>query len=502
VQKPDVYAQLNLFDGLSLIEVVPNTPVLLGRLHHMVVNPSAVRGLQQRVVQQEVEFPSRSEHSGNFADRAINIVDVLEHQTCERSVKALIAEWQRECARLHITRPAASMCRNRDLCRCRVNTSHCAPRRCECTRNLAITRTDIKHLWHTGKFAYDKGDDLIFIFGVSPIGESIDPPLSMLFPQTPRQVSRHTKHTTVRIMKFSVWPNIKYAIDDVLDLARWLDDGRWYGMWFADHYMPNTGTTEVNDGDSHEVWGLLPAVAVVTEKLRLGPLVAPTSIHHPALLANRAATLDHVSHGRFVLGLGAGWQINEHNAYGIELEAPKARVDRFEEAIQIVRSLLTEKRTNFDGSVYTITDAPCEPKPVQAELPILVGTGGDRMLRITARHADEWNTWGRPDGAAERMAAMREACERVGRDPGTLRCSVQSIVVVTDDEEATRRVLDGPGGERAIAGRPAELVEMLSAYRETGFDEFIVPDWFMGPTAAARREMLERFMTEVVSALN
>ena len=100
------------------------------------------------------------------------------------------------------------------------------------------------------------------------------------------------------------------------------------------------------------------------------------------------------------------------------------------------------------------------------------------------------------------MAAMRSACERVGRDPATLRCSVQSIVVVTDDDEATRRVLDGPGGERAIAGRPDELVELLSAYRSTGFDEFIVPDWFMGPTATARREMLERFMTEVVSALD
>ena len=175
---------------------------------------------------------------------------------------------------------------------------------------------------------------------------------------------------------------------------------------------------------------------------------------------------------------------------------------RFEESIQIIRSLLDQPRTDFDGKIHTIRDAPCEPTPVQERLPILVGTGGDRMLRITARHADEWNTWGRPDGAAERMTAMRAACERVGRDPGTLRCSVQSIVVVTDDDDATKRVLDGPSGERAIAGRPIELVEMLAAYREIGFDEFIVPDWFMGPPATARREMLERFMTEVVGALD
>ncbi|MGB0737626.1 MAG: LLM class flavin-dependent oxidoreductase [Ilumatobacteraceae bacterium] len=303
-------------------------------------------------------------------------------------------------------------------------------------------------------------------------------------------------------MDFSVWPNMSYPVEEILDLARWLDAGEWHGFWFADHYMGNTGTTEVSDTPGHECWAILPAVAAVTCRMRLGPLVAPTSIHHPALLANRAVTIDHLSNGRFVLGLGAGWQINEHHAYGIELEAPGRRVTRFEESIQIIRSLLDQPRTDFDGKIHTIRDAPCEPTPVQERLPILVGTGGDRMLRITARHADEWNTWGRPDGAAERMAAMRAACERVGRDPGTLRCSVQSIVVVTDDDEATKRVLNGPGGERAIAGRPTELVEMLAAYREIGFDEFIVPDWFMGPTATARREMLERFMTEVVSALD
>ncbi|MEK9938073.1 MAG: LLM class flavin-dependent oxidoreductase, partial [Ilumatobacter sp.] len=210
-------------------------------------------------------------------------------------------------------------------------------------------------------------------------------------------------------MDFSVWPNMSYPVEEILDLARWLDAGEWHGFWFADHYMGNTGTTEVSDTPGHECWAILPAVAAVTCHMRLGPLVAPTSIHHPALLANRAVTIDHLSNGRFVLGLGAGWQINEHHAYGIELEAPGRRVTRFEESIQIIRSLLDQPRTDFDGKIHTIRDAPCEPTPVQERLPILVGTGGDRMLRITGRHADEWNTWGRPDGAAERMTAMRAA---------------------------------------------------------------------------------------------
>ena len=138
-------------------------------------------------------------------------------------------------------------------------------------------------------------------------------------------------------MKFSLWPNLSHSPADVLELARYADDNGWYGVWYADHYMMNTGDTSFAPGDVHEAWGILPALAAVTSKVRVGPLVSPTSVHHPAVLANRAATIDHLSNGRFVLGIGAGWQINEHTAYGIELEAPGARVSRFEEAIQIVR---------------------------------------------------------------------------------------------------------------------------------------------------------------------
>ena len=224
-------------------------------------------------------------------------------------------------------------------------------------------------------------------------------------------------------------------------------------------------------------------------------------MHHPALLANRAATIDHVSHGRFVLGLGAGWQINEHHAYGIPLDEPKARVDRFDEAIQIIRSLLDAPRTTFNGAVYTITDAPCEPKPVQARLPLLVGTGGDRMLRITARHADEWNTWGHPDGAGERLAALRAACERVGRDAATVRTSVQVAVHLSDDADANAKVLAGPLGSRSIAGGASELLDTFAAYAALGFDEFIVPDWLMGRTAAERQDHLDRLHTEVIAHL-
>jgi alkanesulfonate monooxygenase SsuD/methylene tetrahydromethanopterin reductase-like flavin-dependent oxidoreductase (luciferase family) len=272
-------------------------------------------------------------------------------------------------------------------------------------------------------------------------------------------------------------------------------------MWFADHYMPNTGDETVQPGDVHECWAMLPAIAAVTERIRIGPLVAPTSVHHPAVLANRAATIDHVSNGRMVLGIGAGWQINEHHAYGIELQEPGQRVTRFDEAIQIIRSLLANERTDFHGEYYDITDAPCEPKPVQSPLPILVGTGSPRMLRITARHAQEWNTWGAPSMAGGALDKLLAACDDVGRDPATVRKSAQALVFATDDPSFAATIRDGDMGARSIVGSNDELVASLGEYAELGFDEFIVPDFTLGNTPEERTDRYRMLQSEVISQL-
>ena len=291
-------------------------------------------------------------------------------------------------------------------------------------------------------------------------------------------------------MKFSIWPNINRAPADLLGEVRVAEDTGWYGVWLADHYMPNTGDTTPARGDTYECWALLPALAAVTERIRIGTLVSPTSVHHPALLAKRAATIDRLSGGRMVLGLGAGWQINEHHAYGIELEPPGKRVSRFQEAIQIAASLLSEESTTFHGACYDITDAPCEPKPIQSPLPLLVGTGSPRMLRITARHANEWNTWGTPELAGARRTALTEACDEVGRDPATMWTSINVLVD-----------LDGSApvpGRPTIFGSAQQLVDRLGQYAELGFDEFILPDWNLGTDKSERADKLARIKTEVL----
>ena len=291
------------------------------------------------------------------------------------------------------------------------------------------------------------------------------------------------------------------APSEVLDTARWAEANGFHGVWYADHYMPNTGSEEIQPGEVHECWAMLPALAAVTERVRIGSLVSPTSVHHPAVLANRAASVDHLSNGRLVLGLGAGWQINEHRAYGIELEPPRRRVDRFEEAIRIIRSLLTEERTTFHGSIYTITDAPADPKPVQSPLPILVGTGGPRMMRITARFATEWNTWGTVASSAARRAAFVAACESVQIDPADKWTSAQALVFLTDDDAAAERVRSGEMGARSIAGTADRLVDELGQYAANGFDEFIVPAWNLGDTAPERRDALARLHADVLTQL-
>lgn len=305
-----------------------------------------------------------------------------------------------------------------------------------------------------------------------------------------------------RQMRFSVWPAPGRPVDEILDLARLTDNLGWFSFWFADHYMGNSGSTELVEGDTHEAWSILPAVAAVTSKIRLGPLVAPTSIHHPALLANRAITIDHLSGGRMVLGLGAGWQINEHHAYGIELEAPGPRVSRFEESIQIVRSLLDNERTNFDGDFYTFTDAPCDPKPIQSKLPILVGTGGARMCRITARHAQEWNTWGAPEMAGNARQTYTTACEAVGVDPKSLHTSVQAMFFLTEDDDKIANIKGGDMGPRSIAGSTEHIIDQIGQFGELGFDEVIIPDFTLGASKEERAAVYELFTAEVVPQLS
>ena len=203
-------------------------------------------------------------------------------------------------------------------------------------------------------------------------------------------------------MRFSVWPGAAQPWSGLLDLARQADEGFWHCVYVADHFMANTllpNTDRPEDGIL-EGTGVLAALASATTRVRLANLVLSITYRHPAVLANWAATVDHVSDGRLTLGLGTGWQGNEHRQYGLELGRRSERVDRFAEALVVISGLLTEPTTTFRGHYYQLSDASCEPKPVQSPLPLLIAGGGPRMLRLIARYAHEWNTGRRLGGFA------------------------------------------------------------------------------------------------------
>jgi alkanesulfonate monooxygenase SsuD/methylene tetrahydromethanopterin reductase-like flavin-dependent oxidoreductase (luciferase family) len=302
-------------------------------------------------------------------------------------------------------------------------------------------------------------------------------------------------------MLFSAWPNFNRPWADLAEFAAYIDQGDWWCLWYADHYMGNTGSEVRSDDGGLEAWAVMGALATHTKRVRIGTLVSPTTIHHPAIMANRAATVDQISGGRLTLGLGAGWQINEHAAYGIELFEAKDRVDRFDEAIQIIRRMFTEPRVSFAGRHFTIDDAPCEPKPTQNPLPIVVGTSGPRMSRIAAKWADQWNVWGTPETVAKASVAMDRACEAEGRTASEQFRSAQALVFMVDDDAAAEKIRANAPADRSLIGSTSYLVDQLGQYQASGIDEFILPDFTLGKTIEQRIAAYDRFHSEVVSQL-
>lgn len=298
-------------------------------------------------------------------------------------------------------------------------------------------------------------------------------------------------------MRFSFWPIARQSWEDVLTLARHVERTGWDGIWYADHFMPNT--PEASD-PCHEVWTTVAGLAVSVPRLRIGPLVAGNTYRHPAVVANMAATIDHMSGGRLVLGLGAGWQENEHRAYGLEYYTVGERLRRLEEACQVIKALFNEPRANFQGRYYRLEDAPMEPKPVQKPLPLMIGGGGEKVtLRITARYADEWNVWGDVDRLRQKMGVLDGHCESVGRDPSAIQRSAAVLVYLSDDKSVVKRIREEPQARPSIAGNSAELAEIVTEYARAGVDELIVPDFHMEP-GTAKTEFLDRFIEEVAPA--
>ncbi len=291
-------------------------------------------------------------------------------------------------------------------------------------------------------------------------------------------------------MRFSVWPNLMQPASAVLDVARHAERTGWDGVWVADHFMGDGGSFGPTESPTLEATAVLSALAATTDRVRIGSLVLGATYRHPAVVAKWAVTTDLVSAGddgagRLVLGLGAGWQQNEHEQYGIDLPPVRDRVTRFGEYCDAVTSLLRRPVSQLDGEWFRLTDALSEPKaPASPDrpngIPLLVGGKGDRMLAITARYADEWNMWGLPELIGARSAALDRACDAIDRDPATIARSTQALMLPTTSSEEADRFVTDAAPRAAIAGPPDMLAETALRWRDVGVGEVIVPDWHLG----------------------
>jgi len=209
----------------------------------------------------------------------------------------------------------------------------------------------------------------------------------------------------------TTWPELRAVWQEADDM-----DGQFESLWNWDHFYP---LAPPYDGPNLEGWTMLAALAQATRQVRVGAMVNGMHHRHPAVTANMAATLDHIAGGRFELGMGAGWNEMESDAYGMPLGTLKQRSDRFEEGMEVIVSLLADRETSFSGEYFHLENAWCEPKPLQDRIPIVIGgKGRKRTLRTAARFADQWDMTfpENPAEWAELNAVLEGHCETVGRD--------------------------------------------------------------------------------------
>ena len=261
-------------------------------------------------------------------------------------------------------------------------------------------------------------------------------------------------------VRFGICTDQNLPFETLAERWRYFEQLRFDSVWDCDHFSQPSRP----DGPYFEGWTLLAALAARTERIRVGVLVSSNTFRHPALIAQQAVTLDHISNGRLELGLGAGWFVAEHDRFGIPFPPPGERVGRFHEAVQIIGSLLRHETTTFAGRYYRLAGAYVRPAPVQKPRPPLtLGAHRPRMLRICAEYADSWNSFGTVEEMRERNLILDDHCAAIGRDPREIRRSFYGWAAQMKDQ-GLPDPWESTGAFEDVVGR----------YLAVGIDEFVI----------------------------
>jgi F420-dependent oxidoreductase-like protein len=287
------------------------------------------------------------------------------------------------------------------------------------------------------------------------------------------------------------------------NIVRWTEELGFESLWRSDHFMSLGGPRE---REALETMVSLHYAAEHSQRIRFGPLVCSMTFRHPAVLARMAAAIDQASSGRLILGIGAGWNLPEHEAFGIELPSIKRRLDQLEEGARVIRALCDDDPSFFEGKIFHLHEAHMHPKPAQPRLPLLIGGNGEqRTLRIVARLADEWNCIALPPEAYRfKVEALEAHCEQEQRDPATIQRSMMCSYLTSRDESELKRLVQerdqrlaargrptGRGGN--LAGTPAQIVEQIAELEAQGVSRIM-----MQHLTPPSREMLQLVAEEIM----
>ena len=267
--------------------------------------------------------------------------------------------------------------------------------------------------------------------------------------------------------------------------------GQFDSAWFVDH-------TQFGANQLLEGWTALTYLASLHPRLDFGHAVLCQSFRNPALLAKMCATLQFMSGGRFILGIGAGWKEDEYKAYGYEFPSPGTRVEELEETLQIVKALWRDEQATVQGKHYQVIEAYCEPKPNPIP-PIMIGGAKPRMLRLIARHADWWNvSWTGIETYLKEIKECEKACADVGRDPATLRRTwFGGSLCAPTEAELTALNVNGMTSANAFVGTPDQVIEQMRQFTAVGVDYFML-GWGGFPDLST----VEMLTHQVLPALN
>ncbi len=302
-------------------------------------------------------------------------------------------------------------------------------------------------------------------------------------------------HVPGRPLKVGIQlPEVEWAArwSDLVEIARTAEDVGFDSVWIGDHLLYRYASGESRG--PWEAWTMLAALAASTSRIQLGPLVASTAFHAPAMLAKMAATVDEISGGRLILGLGAGWNETEFTAYGFPFDR---RIARFEEAFTIIRTLLRDGAIDFDGTFYQARDCELVPRgPRPGGPPLMIGSVGPRMLQITMPHVDAWNVWftdtgNSPRGVPPLRDMVDEACRAVGRDPVAVERSVAVQVRLPAGKGRFQGDFAAGPARPPLEGSAAEIAAELRAYAHEGIGHVqLVVDPITAPSIEALAPVL------------